>query len=314
MPNSSARPRTGMIGAALGTLITSLFGTLALVQVQARADVTRTDVTRDGSFLAARTSGGCGPLITKPNGDSWQCTFADNFSGSTLNPTKWSPLLTARTGIHSPECRVATPGTIRVARGSLKLTVRDKAAQFDCLTPTGSYPTKYVGGGITSYGKFNQAYGRFEIRAKFPSAKVRGLHSALWMFPQEQVYGAWPRSGEIDIAEYRTALPGRVIPTLHYWRSGQRKVTTNNFCSPGRADRFHTYTLTWSRRMMTITFDGRVCLIRRFSLLNLILSRRPFDHPFVLILNQSLGIFQNSVTSQTPLPATMNIDYVRVWK
>ena len=314
MQKVSTRRHLARVSAVLSLFAATLVGTLAPVQAAASAELKAPALSSDVSLVAASTVRGCGTQITKPNGDAWRCTFADNFSGSTLNTTKWSPLLTARTGVHSPECRVDTPGTIRVARGSLKLTVREKAAQFDCLTPTGSYPTKYVGGGITSYGKFNQAYGRFEIRAKFPPAKVRGLHSALWMFPQEQVYGAWPRSGEIDIAEFRTALPGRVIPTLHYWRSGEHRMTTNNYCRPGRADRFHKYTLTWSLMKMTIKYDGNVCLVRRFSLLNLILSRRPFDHPFALILNQSLGIFENSVTSQTPLPATMHVDYVRAWK
>ena len=41
---------------------------------------------------------------------------------------------------------------------------------------------------------------------------------------------------------------------------------------------------------------------------------QPFDHPFMIALTQALGVAGNSVTSATPLPATTQIDYVRVWK
>ena len=36
---------------------------------------------------------------------------------------------------------------------------------------------------VTTYNRFSQAYGRFEIRAKFPAATVQGLQSAFWLWP-----------------------------------------------------------------------------------------------------------------------------------
>ncbi len=44
-------------------------------------------------------------------------------------------------------------------------------------------------------------YGRVEIQAKLPRGDW--LWPALWMLPVDDEYGAWPRSGEIDIMEAR---------------------------------------------------------------------------------------------------------------
>jgi hypothetical protein len=42
----------------------------------------------------------------------------------------------------------------------------------------------------------------------------------------------------------------------------------------------------------------------------------PFDQPFIIALTQSLGVATtaNQPDAATPLPATMQVDYVRVWK
>lgn len=42
-------------------------------------------------------------------------------------------------------------------------------------------------------------YGRIEVRAKMPTGDW--IWPAIWMMPKDSVYGAWPKSGEIDIFE-----------------------------------------------------------------------------------------------------------------
>lgn len=44
-------------------------------------------------------------------------------------------------------------------------------------------------------------YGRIEVVAKLPAGDW--LWPAIWMLPKDNVYGDWPRSGEIDIMESR---------------------------------------------------------------------------------------------------------------
>jgi hypothetical protein len=45
------------------------------------------------------------------------------------------------------------------------------------------------------------------------------------------------------------------------------------------------------------------------------LAPEPFDQPFFLAFTSALGIGNNRfVPGTTPLPATMHIDWVRVWQ
>ena len=50
-------------------------------------------------------------------------------------------------------------------------------------------------------GKQTLRYTKFKVMAKL----LRGdwLWPAIWMMPEESVYGVWPKSGEIDIMESR---------------------------------------------------------------------------------------------------------------
>lgn len=288
--------RAGLVGLAVTTLILTAAAVPAALP----------------SADAATTAPYCGPRINKSLFVAWRCTFADEFSGTALDSTKWSPLLTSGSGVVTPECRIASDNNIRVANGSLELTVRREPAPFTCVTRTGSYSTEYTGGAVTTYNKFAQAYGRYEIRAAFPDAKVKGLHSALWMWPQTMKYG--DASGEIDIAEFKTGLPDRVIPYVHYKMSYDDDSVTNNYCMVDRPEDFHTYLLEWTTTTIKVSYDGKVCIAHRWHPAAPLSRPAPFNQPFAMILNQGMGTQWNVVDSETaPVPATMYVDYVRVW-
>jgi hypothetical protein len=88
--------------------------------------------------------------------------------------------------------------------------------------------------------------------------------------PQDSVYGPWPLSGEIDIAEVRgndgsTYLDGRdsVGSTLHwgtsaatdmfYTTSGKHNIRRTDY-----SDDFHTYGLEWSQNYIFMYLDSRL--------------------------------------------------------
>jgi beta-glucanase (GH16 family) len=54
---------------------------------------------------------------------------------------------------------------------------------------------------LNTKGKKSIKYGRVEVVAK--SADGDWLWPAIWMMPEDDVYGQWPASGEIDIMESR---------------------------------------------------------------------------------------------------------------
>src|SRR3546814_9287021 len=58
----------------------------------------------------------------------------------------------------------------------------------------------YATGCISTKGKFAFRYGKLEVRAWFSGGQ--GSWPAIWLMPQEGVYGGWPQSGEIDVMEH----------------------------------------------------------------------------------------------------------------
>jgi beta-glucanase (GH16 family) len=254
----------------------------------------------------------------REDGTPYICSFADDFSGSSLDRDKWVPAQTAFSG-HSlgGDCWVDDPDNIIVSEGTLKLVSRRESAPFTCESPNGAFSTLYTSGSVSTGSKFSQTYGHFAFRAKFPDAKVIGSHSALWLYPYGKAsYGAWPASGEIDVAEYYTKYPDRAIPTLHYFPDDPTTVPiTNVYCKIADPWNFHIYEAEWTESTITITYDGTVCMKHTISPAAPLTGSAPFDKPFVVILTQVLGSGSNAFDeAATPLPVTTTIDWVRVWR
>ena len=269
---------------------------------------------------AAATTGTGGPCgntsLPKATGGSWQCTLDEEFNGTTLNRKLWDPITTAESGFHSgPECFVDSPNNLSVANGVMSLTVRKEAAPFTCDSPFGDYTTQYTSAQIATFKNFAQAYGRFEVRAKVPNTPIRGLQSSFWLWPDNPVkYGGWPHSGEIDIAETYSWVNDRAIPFVHY-NNGFDPNITNNYCMVADLGQFHTYTVEWTKDTLTFIYDGHTCLVDNWKPMPPQLKPQPFDQPFIVALTQLLGVGSNAFDpDKTPLPASTQVDYVRVWK
>jgi beta-glucanase (GH16 family) len=257
-----------------------------------------------------------GEVVYKADGSAWTCTFDDEFDGTSLNTGNWTPVTTASNGYHSgQECFVNSPNNVSVANGYLSLTVRQEAAPFVCVDPKGNYTTQYTSGAVMSYGHFSQTYGRFEVRAAFPAATVAGLQSSLWLWPNSPLkYGAWPASGEIDIAEEYSLYPDRAIPYVHYVPATLDWSVTNNNCLLTNVAGFHDYAVEWTTNTITVSFDGTTCVSDNWNPASPLVKPQPFDMPFFINLTQALGIGSNLFDPAiTPLPATTRVDYVRVW-
>ncbi|PWN04723.1 hypothetical protein DJ010_03655 [Nocardioides silvaticus] len=214
-------------------------------------------------------------------------------------------------------CYVDSAQTVTVSGGALHLSAVKHAEPITCATPWGSLPTDRVAGAVTTKGRFAQAYGRFEVRARMPQTRVQGAHSAIWMFPDAPTYGAWPLSGEIDIAEWYSVLPDRVYPSVHY-SDGDRDVHTGQDGYVSDASDYHTYAVEWTPREMRFYYDGELTFEHSWNaldaLLNPLLGSAPFDQPFNVVLTQGWGGFWNAPTTDTPDQVTMTIDRVRVWR
>ena len=179
---------------------------------------------------------------------------------------------------------------------------------------------------------FTKLYGRFEIRAKVPWGK--GLWPALWMLPQNDNYGGWAASGEIDLMEIAGEKPHEVLSSLHFGSSGSaaRALITTAYPLPqaGSVQDWHVYSVEWEPGEIRFyvdgvhtvthdhwwscskTLDGLGVPARRASDVNR--WPAPFDKPFYLVMNVAVGgNFPGVPNPQTQFPAELVVDYVRVY-
>ena len=249
--------------------------------------------------------------MPKATGGTWQCTFDDQFDGSTLDRSRWVPQETATSGFHSgPECLVDDRDNVSVGNGVLTLTARKEASPFVCRSRKKSFTTQYTGGQVSTYGRFSQARGRFEVRARFRGMTVAGVQASLWMWPADPA--RWPLKEEIDIAEVYSKYIDRAIPFVHYH---DRTNVTNHYCMISNLARFHIYALEWTPLTLKFIYDGRSCLVHKISTSERQRLGQSFAGPYMLALSQVLGRKTNAFSpASTPLPASTDVDYVRVWK
>ncbi|MET3960908.1 hypothetical protein ABIE44_000842 [Marmoricola sp. OAE513] len=162
-----------------------------------------------------------------------------------------------------------------------------------------------------SYRLFSQQFGRFEARIKNTATTAKGLQEAFWLWPDDRVKSTavWPAAGEIDISETYSSYPKLSIPFLHYSADifGSRYgVNTAINCAADRGV-WNTYTLEWSASKIQIFVNNKLCLTNTSG-------DKAFLKPYIIALTQGMGAKGNEYNTATPVPATMNVDYVKVWK
>jgi beta-glucanase (GH16 family) len=258
---------------------------------------------------APRPSGPvCGSSKTlKTPTATWTCTFDDEFNGTSVDASKWVAQTTAGSGWTTGDtCYVNSPNTISESNGALHLTAYTASTATQCGS---GYSTNHLGGAVMSYNRFAQTYGRFEIRARFPSTSQAGFWGDLWLYPQSLTYGGWPASGEIDIAEYWTGHSPYVMSSLHY--SGSTNADSKA-CTVTDPSQFHTYRVEWGQSSMSFYYDDALCFTRSWTATTG--STAPFDKPFFVMLSEGFGDPTQTLSSLLPSSGPVDVDYVRVYR
>ncbi|MGC4941854.1 discoidin domain-containing protein [Kribbella sp. DT2] len=182
---------------------------------------------------------------------------------------------------------------------------------------TGSGTCQYTSARMNSGGKFSTTYGKVEARIKVP--KGNGLWPAFWMMGADFLTGRpWPYNGEIDIVEILGRETTKGYSTLHAPAYNGAGGYGGTYGLPGGADfsnDFHTWTMLWNSKGITYQVDGTTVFVVDKAQLEATRGPWIFDHPFYLILNLAIGgDFPGPPNAQTPFPARMLVDYVRVYK
>lgn len=258
-----------------------------------------------------------GERPAKPGGGRYTCAFDDDFSGGQLDDGKWVVQQTALNGMTTgaKDCYVASPNNVWVSGGQLHLRSRVESAPFTCPSPYGNFTSNRTVATVASWAKFTQTYGRFEFRAKMPAYDDGpGLHSALWLYPQAHTYGAWPSSGEIDVAEWYSGDPRKAYPSVHYAGEDWTKSTGFNCPVAGASSTYHRYAVEWTPSVMRFYYDGRLCFSHDWRTDSVLTGSQPFDRPFYLVMTQVFGSGWNTADANTPKSGELTIDWVRVWR
>lgn len=166
-------------------------------------------------------------------------------------------------------------------------------------------------------------YGRVEVTATLPDGDW--LWPAIWMLPVKDTYGAWPKSGEIDIVESRgnnyTYGQGgnNIISSALHWGPNSandgwyRTNVKRNALHTTFHKKSHTFGLEWSEKYLFTYIDTRLLQVLYTNFDQSLWDRghfplsdsngtrlvdpwgqtgnfaTPFDQEFYLILNVAVG-------------------------
>ncbi|MBV1909511.1 MAG: family 16 glycosylhydrolase [Kangiellaceae bacterium] len=249
----------------------------------------------------------------------WKLIWSDEFDKNTIDAAKWTHEVNCDGGGNNEkQCYTDSANNSYIDNGMLNLVALPAVQGAD---------QPYTSARINSRYKADFKYGRFEMRAKLPSGQ--GSWPAFWMMPTDEVFGGWPKSGEIDILEavnLKTSdsegnIESNVHGTLHYGKewpdnssSGKSYQLPNNL---NPADGFHDYAIEWqegeirwyvdnylyaTQRKSQVRFNSKdqaVGLSHRgwfaeyFDTVSGELSTywgtEPFDQEFYLVLNFAVG-------------------------
>jgi len=263
----------------------------------------------------------------KNNKSDWSLVWSDEFNGKEIDRSKWTydignwivdengNGITPGWGNNEKEYYTDSNENAFINDGKLVI----KAKKEQVTDQFGTYD--YTSAKLKTKGLFSKKYGRYEMKAKLPVGK--GLWPAIWMLPEEDKYGSWAASGEIDIVEAWGSRPNTIAGTIHYGEGWpNNKYTGKEFVLPEKRgiDKWHTYALEWEPGELRWYVDGEL-----YQTQNKWYSKgkdnaanfsypAPFDQEFYLVMNLAVGgWFDGEVNETTKFPSQMEVDYVRVY-
>ncbi|PXW90955.1 carbohydrate binding protein [Streptohalobacillus salinus] len=254
----------------------------------------------------------------------WQLTFEDNFDGTTLDTNKWNYDTgngfydgdTFISGWGNEELEYYQEDNVRLEDGQLIIEGKEESVTDE----TGTYD--YTSGKIHTKGKFSQTYGRFEAKMSLPAGQ--GYWPAFWMMPENDVYGTWAASGEIDIMENSGSHPNKIGGAIHYGAKWPNNTyTAKDYLFPAGQDitDMNVYAVEWEPgEIRWYVNDQLFQTLNNWSTTDEDLATKyaypaPFDQDFYMILNLAIGGWYGGAPDDTTtFPGEMVVDYVRVYE
>lgn len=226
----------------------------------------------------------------EPELEGWQLTFDEQFEGGALDGSKWvqyeGPQNADDLNHFSPEDLLVQDGTLR-----LRLQAREVGAK------------PYTSGGLGTHGKFNQTYGRWEVRARAPVGKGLAPYVALW---PDGEGASWPP--EVDLFEC-PAEPRTEAVFTNRFGSADAPEQVNLSAAVDCAGDFHTYTVEWTPDALRWFVDGA-----EQGAITENVPTTPMAVAMGLTAAGCADVVTGCPDDTTALPAFFEVDAVRVWR
>lgn len=247
----------------------------------------------------------------------WSDDF-DGPSGARIDSTKWryDTADGCREGIcgwgnNEKEYYTDAPENIALnGQGQLAIVARRAPSGLTCYYGA----CLYTSAKVTTRGKLRVDRGRVEARIKLPAGQ--GLWSAFWMLGNDNPVTPWPLCGELDIMENRGSDPITTSSAVHGpGYSGATPFAQAQKLERGSfADDFHTFAVEWDSLHVRFFVDD----VAHYGITKEAVEKfgqSVLGRSYFLILNLAVGgMFDGDPRSDAIFPATMLVDYVRVFK
>jgi beta-glucanase (GH16 family) len=266
-------------------------------------------------------------LLGEETPGEYTLVWSDEFDGDTLDSEKWSYEIGnwkldadgnyVTNGWGNNEQEYYTDKNASVSGGCLTIAARKEHIVSETQ---GEYD--YTSAKLTTQNKFSMCGGRIEVRARCDSGK--SLWPAIWMLPEDSVYGGWAASGEIDIMEGWGSTPEKICGTIHFgdvWPGNTYLTANYSYPEGDSSESWHTYAVEWESGEIRWYVDDELYSTQTDWYSAGRKYPAPFDQNFYVILNLAVGGHFDGIDGIYADPETFtggekhfDIDYVRAYR
>ncbi|HJB46408.1 MAG TPA: family 16 glycosylhydrolase, partial [Candidatus Mediterraneibacter surreyensis] len=245
--------------------------------------------------------------------EGYNLKWEDQFEGESLNRDDWNVELHDPGWVNNElQSYVDSPENIYLQDGSLVLKPVENRSEDGNVS--------YTSGRINTQHKHDFKYGLFEARVKVPEGQ--GFLPAFWMMPtDENLYGQWPRCGEIDIMEVLGNNTDTSYGTIHYGNPHSESQGSYTLDEGSFSEEYHVFDVEWEPGKISWYVDGKLIHTEDnwYSATEgqgEITYPAPFDQPFYIILNLAVGgNWPGNPDDTTDIEnSAYYIDYVKVYQ
>jgi beta-glucanase (GH16 family) len=239
--------------------------------------------------------------------------WSDDFSGPAGSPpssANWSPGANSGCGAGTLSQNTTSPANASLdGAGDLAITALPNPAAAATSHP-------YSSAQLETTGHYTFTYGDIQARIELPVGSS-GLCSAFWLLQAPATGTSCSPCAEADILEQISAYPGVTYADLHGPVQGSptnAQFQGHVISAHSLSGSFHTWGLIWSPSRLTWTLDGVPYATATPSSLNATAQWGFNAIPMRIILDLAVGGWPGPPTSSSEFPASLRVDWVRVYQ